>query len=556
MLDLLAGRYPSEEFGELRPRIVWDRVGGQLRARDGAQRLAVTSGGTIPDRGLFGVFLPDGTRVGELDEEMVYESRPGETFLLGASDLADRGHHASSGSSSRPAPGAAGQDAVLARRPARAPARARPGARRRSSARSRACRRRGAGALRPATTASTRWPPPTWCSTSTEQAEAAGVVPDDRTVVVERFRDEIGDWRVCVLSAVRHAGARAVGDGDRAAARWSATSMPVETMWSDDGIVIRLPEAADELPIDELLIDPDDIDELVVSTLPQTSLFSARFRECAAARCCCPAAGPTPRTPLWQQRQRAADLLAVAAKYPTFPILLETSRECLQDVFDVPALREVLGQLRSRQVRARHASTRRRRRRSPRACCSTGSPPTCTRATRRWPSGGPPRWRSTATCCASCSARRSCASCSTPSVLADLELELQCLTDGRRARSADELHDVLRRLGDLSPAELDLRIGRALAQAAWLAELVAERDAIAVRVGGEERRRRSRGRGSLPGRAGLRHRRSACRWPSPTRSARPLEHAGGALRPHPRTVPRRRAGPPVRRWRSSASPAP
>ena len=183
-----------------------------------------------------------------------------------------------------------------------------------------------------------------------EQVEATGVVPDDRTVVVERFRDEIGDWRVCLLSPF----------GTPVHAPWAMAierrlmeryDLPVETMWGDDGIVIRLPEAADELPLDELLIDPDDIDELVVSTLPQTSLFSARFRECAARALLLPRRRPDSRTPLWQQRQRAADLLAVAAKYPSFPILLETSRECLQDVFDVPALREVLGQLRSRQVR-------------------------------------------------------------------------------------------------------------------------------------------------------------------------------------------------------------
>ena len=214
-LDLLAGRYPSEEFSELRPRVVWNRVTDTLRARDGSKRLAVTSGGTIPDRGLFGVFLPDGTRVGELDEEMVYESRPGETFVLGCVDVADRGHHVPEGHR-HPGAGRAGEDAVLARRPARTPARAGAGGRARSCASCASCRRprprrrlRDEYALDELAAANLR-------QYVDEQAEATGVVPDDRTIVVERFRDEIGDWRVCVLEPVRHAGPRAVGDGHRA----------------------------------------------------------------------------------------------------------------------------------------------------------------------------------------------------------------------------------------------------------------------------------------------------------------------------------------------------
>ena len=175
-----------------------------------------------------------------------------------------------------------------------------------------------------------------------EQAASTGAVPDDRTIVVERFRDEIGDWRVCILTPF----------GTPVHAPWAMAierqlmdryDIPVEMMWGDDGIVIRLPESAEELPIDALLIDPEDVDELVVSTLPQTALFSARFRECAGRALLLPRRRPDRRTPLWQQRQRAADLLSVASKFPTFPILLEASRECLQDVFDVPALRECSG---------------------------------------------------------------------------------------------------------------------------------------------------------------------------------------------------------------------
>ena len=250
-----------------------------------------------------------------------------------------------------------------------------------------------------------------------EQAQATGVVPDDRTVVVERFRDEIGDWRICILSPfgtpVHAPWAMAIQRrlGDR-------TDVPVEVMWTDDGIVLRLPEtmpgsSVDELPIDDLIIDPDDIDDLVMSALPQTSLFSARFRECAARALLLPRRRPDQRTPLWQQRQRAHDLLAVASKYPTFPILLETSRECLQDVFDLPALREVLTQLRNRTIRVVSVDTAKA---SPfaqslvfnwiAAYMYEGDAPLAERAPRRC--------RSTAICCATCSVPRSCASCSIP----------------------------------------------------------------------------------------------------------------------------------------------
>jgi ATP-dependent helicase Lhr and Lhr-like helicase len=481
VLDLLAGRYPSEEFGELRPRIVWDRVGGQLRAREGARRLAVTSGGTIPDRGLFGVFLPDGTRVGELDEEMVYESRPGETFLLGAStwrieDITFERVVVT------PAPGQPGKMPFWhGDRPGRPL----------ELGRALGTFVREVRAL-PAETADerlrTHYGLDPWAAGNVllyleEQAQATGVVPDDRTVVVERFRDEIGDWRVCLLSPF----------GTPVHAPWAMAierrlmdrfELPVETMWGDDGIVIRLPEAADEIPLAELLIDPEEIDELVISTLPSTSLFSARFRECAARALLLPRRRPDSRTPLWQQRQRAADLLAVAARYPSFPILLEASRECLQDVFDVPALREVLGQVRSRQVRMVSVDT-------------TKASPFAQSLLFNWIAAymyegdAPLAERRAAALALDRDLLRELLGAEElrelldPGVLADLELELQCLTEGRRARTADELHDVLRRVGDLSVTELDLRAdGRA---AAWAAELVAERRAIALRVGDEER---------------------------------------------------------------------
>ncbi|CAN5487615.1 hypothetical protein BH23ACT3_BH23ACT3_18270 [soil metagenome] len=317
-----------------------------------------------------------------------------------------------------------------------------------------------------------------------DQADATGSVPDDRTVVVERFRDEIGDWRVCILSPF----------GTPVHAPWAMAierrledmfGMPVETMWGDDGIVIRLPEAADEVPLDALAIDPEDIDELVVSALPQTSLFSARFRECAGRALLLPRRRPDRRTPLWQKRQRAAELLAVASKYPTFPILLETSRECLQDVFDVPALREVLGQLRSRAVRMVQVDT------------ATASPMASSLlfnwiAAYMYEGDAPLAERRAAALALDRDLLRDLLGAEElrelldPEVLTTVELELQSLADSRQARSADELHDVLRRVGDLTLDELSARCEGDRA-GEWLDALLDERRAIDVSVAGEQR---------------------------------------------------------------------
>ncbi len=480
VLDLLSGRYPSEEFSELRPRLVWDRVDDTLRARDGSKRLAVTSGGTIPDRGLFGVFLPDGTRVGELDEEMVYESRPGETFLLGAStwrieDITFERVVVS------PAPGQPGKMPFWhGDRPGRPLELGRA-----LGAFLRDARSRGDDALGWLMTdyALDAFAATNVVSYLDEQAEATGVVPDDRTIVVERFRDEIGDWRICILTPFGtpvHA-PWAMAIERRLADRFD---MPVESMWGDDGIVLRLPEAADGLPLDQILIDPDEVDELVLSTVPTTSLFAARFRECAARALLLPRRRPDRRTPLWQQRQRAADLLAVAAKYPSFPILLETSRECVQDVFDLPALREVLGQIRSREVRVVSVDT-------PRASPFAQSLLFNWIAAYMYEGDAPLAERRAAALALDRDLLRDLLGAEElrelldPGVLADLELELQRLTDGRRARSADELHDVLRTVGDLSAAEVDLRCDGSGAQ--WWAELVRDRRAAEVSVADEVR---------------------------------------------------------------------
>lgn len=481
VLDLLSGRYPSEEFSELRPRIVWDRINDRLRSRDGSKRLAVTSGGTIPDRGLFGVFLPDGTRVGELDEEMVYESRPGETFVLGAStwrieDITFERVNVS------PAPGQPGKMPFWhGDRPGRPLELGRAlGAFVReirelddNTANERLMTHYNLDAFAAGNLQ----------QYLADQAEATGAVPDDRTVVVERFQDEIGDWRICILSPF----------GTPVHAPWAMAierrlmdrfDIPVESMWGDDGIVIRLPESAVELPIEALMIEPEDIDELVVETLPQTALFSARFRECAGRALLLPRRRPDRRTPLWQQRQRAADLLAVAAKYPTFPILLETSRECLQDVFDVPALREVLGLLRSRAIRVVTVDTGKA---SPMASSLLFN----WIAAYMYEGDAPLAERRAAALALDRDLLRDLLGAEElrelldPEVLADVELELQCIAEGRRARSADELHDVFRKVGDLTADEVELRSepgGRD-----WLDALVAERRVIEIAFGGETR---------------------------------------------------------------------
>ena len=481
VLDLLSGRYPSEEFNELRPRIVWDRLAGTVRPRDGAQRLAVTNGGTIPDRGLFGVFLPDGTRVGELDEEMVYESRPGDTFLLGAStwrieDITFERVVVT------PAPGQPGKmpfwhgDRIG--RPVELGRAFGAFVREMRSMDDESAVERLASVHRLDDLAARNV-----VSYLAEQAEATGVVPDDSTIVVERFRDEIGDWRVCIHSPF----------GTPVHAPWALAiehrlqerhGIRIETMWSDDGIVVRLPEAADNIDPDDLVMDPDEVRGIVMTVLPGTSLFAARFRECAARSLLLPRRRPDQRTPLWQQRQRAADLLAVASKYPTFPVLLETTRECIQDVFDVPALCDVLTSLRSRAIRVVSVDTAKA---SPFAQSLLFN----WIAAYMYEGDAPLAERRAAALSLDRDMLNSLLGAEElrelldAGVLSDLELDLQCLVGHRRAGTIDEVHDVLRRLGDLSRDEVSARTdGDA---AAMLASLVGDRRAIIISVAGVER---------------------------------------------------------------------
>src|SRR4051812_24757707 len=343
VLDMLDGRYPSQEFGELRPRIVWDRVGSTIRARKGARQLAVTNAGTIPDRGLYAVTLPDGRRVGELDEEMVYEARPGQTFLLGASSWRIE---------------EIGRDRVIV-----SPAPGAPGAvpfwKGDSVGRPKELGEQiGAFARwavdQPAEVLERDYDLDAFAAKNLleflrEQQEATRVIPSDRTVVVERFRDEIGDWRLCVLSPF----------GGRVHAAWGLAlskrirdelGLESDAIWSDDGIIVHLPDA-DEPPGAELvMLEPDEVEDAVVSELAGSALFGARFRENAGRALLIPRAWPGRRTPLWQQRLKSQNLLEVAKRYADFPIILETYRECLRDVLDLPGLVELLSALHRREL--------------------------------------------------------------------------------------------------------------------------------------------------------------------------------------------------------------
>jgi len=357
-LDLLAGRYPSDEFAELRPRILWNRDSGELRGRPGAQRLAVTSGGAIPDRGLFGVFLAGetgpGRRVGELDEEMVYESRVGDVFALGATSwrILEITHDRVLVAPAFGEPGrmpfwrgdGLGRPAELGRAVGayiREVSTASPEA---------AVARCEAAGLDTRATASLM-------AFLAEQRAATGQLPTDRTLVVERFRDELGDWRLILHSpyGMQVHAPWALAVGARVRERYGVDGACVS---HDDGIVVRIPDTEDEPPGAGLFVfEPEEIEELVTEQIGGSALFAARFRECAARALLLPRQNPGKRSPLWQQRQRASQLLDVARKYPSFPIVLEAVRECLQDSYDLPALAELAHRLADRRLRIAETET-------------------------------------------------------------------------------------------------------------------------------------------------------------------------------------------------------
>jgi ATP-dependent helicase Lhr and Lhr-like helicase len=483
-LDMLSGRYPSTEFAQLRPRINWDRLKNSLTPRSNAQRLAVTSGGTIPDRGLFGVFIAgeQRARVGELDEEMVYESRPGEVFVLGASswlieDITPDRVLVS------PAPGQAGKMPFWH---GDAPGRAvelgqaiggfvRELSELDEEPRSERLRAIGLDDLAAKNL----------LDYLAEQRDATRVVPDDRTIVVERFKDELGDWRLCVLTPF----------GARIHAPWAQaiearireqTGVEAQSIYTDDGIVVRLPET-DEPPTAELVVfEPEDIEDVVIDNVGNSAMFASRFRECSVRALLLPRRRPGSRTPLWQQRQKSALLLQVARAYDSFPIVLETFRECLQDVFDLGALRELMSDLRSRKLRIVEVETAMP---SPfagnlqfgfvSAFLYEGDSPL---AERRAQALSLDR-----SLLAEILGREELRELIDEDALLALELELQLLADDRKIRDADQLHDALRLLGDLSREEVAARCLDPASAPAWLDQIASDRRALGVKVAGEER---------------------------------------------------------------------
>jgi ATP-dependent helicase Lhr and Lhr-like helicase len=486
VLDLLSGRYPSDEFAELRPRLIWDRIRNVVTARAGAGRLAILNAGTIPDRGMYGVFLAhtDGksVRVGELDEEMVFESHTNETFILGASTwrIVDITHDRVL---VEPAPGEPGKMPFW----------------------------KGDGPGRPlefgrrigALVRELREMPPAAAMTRlvtehdldpgaadnllqflADQQAATGVVPDDRTIVIERCRDELGDWRVCVLtpfgSRIHIPWAMAVAARIRAAG-----GADVETVWGDDGFVLRFPDTDAPPDPDWFLVESAEASDLVLRQLGSTALFAGRFREAAGRALLLPRRRPDARSALWQLRKRAYDLLTVASRYPSFPLLLETYRECLRDVFDMPALLETLRAIEQRQLRVHVVDTRKP---SPFASSLLfsyvanfvydGDAPLAER-------------RAQALTIDQDQLREILGEADLrelldAGVIAEVEEIAQCLAENYRAHSADGLHDLCLRLGDLSRDELARRAAPPdlIVQAD---RLVRARRLLEVRIAGERR---------------------------------------------------------------------
>jgi ATP-dependent Lhr-like helicase len=502
VLDMLSGRYPSDEFAELRPRLVWDRVTGTLTGRPGAQRLAVTSGGTIPDRGLYGVFLASGEgtgrRVGELDEEMVYESRVGDVFTLGTSSwrIQDITHDRVLVT---PAPGqpgklpfwkgdSLGRPAELGRAVGefvRELVRLGP-----DQARARVSR-----------TGLDAWAADNLLGYLDEQREATGHVPDDRTIVIERFRDELGDWRVAVHSPF----------GAQVHAPWALCvtarmrerfGVDVQAMHGDDGIVLRLPDIEFDAAagpaglgaelMSLIILDPDDVHDLVTTEIGGSALFAARFRECAARALLLPRRRPDRRQALWQQRQRSAQLLTVASQYASFPIILETVRECVQDVFDVPGLSTLMREIGSAKVRLVEVET-----------------PTPSPFARSLMFGYVAQFLYEGD--SPLAERRAAALSLDPTLLAELlgrgegaalrdlldpaalahtESELQRLAQGRRCRSMEDVADLLRVLGAQPHEAILARCAEgstAKDVSAWLVDLENDRRLIRMRIGGQQR---------------------------------------------------------------------
>lgn len=495
VLDMLSGRYPVDlgpvdgsipderGFAALRPRLFWDRATDTLSARKGARLVVLANAGTIPDRGLYGVFMaPDGPRVGELDEEMVHESRRGDTFLLGASTWRiveikrDRVMVV-------PAPGEAGRMPFW----------------------------RGEGPGRPSELGAAMGAlvrevgdrlddgaAPGWLaehcgldaraarnlvSYISEQRADTGALPTDRSITVERFRDELGDWRICLLCPL----------GSRITAPWamaisavleSRVESGLQALWTDDGIVLRVPDDQEPPSLEDLLPDPDEVEELILGQLASSSLFAARFREAAGRALLLPRRRPGQRTPLWLQRMKAQSLLQTARRYPSFPIVLEAYRECLQDVFDLPALIALLRGIRAREVRVVEVET-------PQASPFARSLVFAFVASWLYEGDAPLAERRLQALSIDRALLRELLGDDDmrdlldPVVIAEVEAELQGMVEGRQARSVDALHDLLRRVGALSDAEASERFEGDVGPA--LEALRASRRAVTARIGGKSR---------------------------------------------------------------------
>lgn len=479
VLDMLDGRYPSDRFAELRPRIVWNRTKKTIEGRKGSLSLVVTNAGTIPDRGLYGVHLPDGRRVGELDEEMVYEARAGQVFLLGASSwriqeiTRDRVVVI-------PAPGVPGAIPFW-----RGDGIGRPaelgkaiGAFSREAVNSEPEELEKSHHLDPMAAKNL-------VAYLRDQQGATRVVPSDTSIVIERFRDEIGDWRLCVLSPY----------GGRVHSAWGLAiarklrdehGLEADAIYSDDGIAIHLPDADEPPSADLVMIEPDELEDLVVRELGTSALFGARFRENAARSLLIPRAYPGKRTPLWQQRLKSQSLLEVAQDFPRFPVILETYRECLQDVFDLPGLDALLRGINSREVSLIEVETQ------------TASPFASSLlfdyvATYMY-EGDTPNAERKATALSldrellrELLGQDELRELIEPDALIEVEESLQHLTENGRAYDRDGLQQILRRIGDLTEAEAEARTEDGKSAKSMLGNLIKERRVARVRINGEER---------------------------------------------------------------------
>ena len=485
VLDMLSGRYPSDEFSELRPRLTWDRVANALTSRQGARHVAVINGGTIPDRGMYGVFLAGatkGSRVGELDEEMVFETNTGDTIVLGATTwrVEEITHDQVIVS---PAPGDPGKmpfwhgDSVG--RPAEFGEK---------------IGQMVSGLLKlPRPVAYTKLVEEHSLDQNAaenllkyleDQAEATAKVPTDEDVLIERVRDELGDWRICVMSPY----------GARVHAPWcmavtsrlsSERGLDVESMWSDDGFVIRMPDMDEPLDTPWLLPSPAEFRDQVLRQLGATSLFAAKFRECASRALLLPKKRPGARAPLWQQRKRAADLLSVASRYASFPILLETYRECVRDVFDLPAATSVLRKIASGKIKVTTFDSKHP---SPFASSLLFSYV----ANYIYDGDAPLAERRAQALSIDQSQLQELLGDSDLRELLDgtaldeVEAQLQSIEPERKAKHTDGIHDLLLRLGDLNEEELKARCATPHV-ADGVQELVNNRRAVRARVAGEFR---------------------------------------------------------------------